>query len=79
MVGPSGPWIRHTIDIMALDDSSGKLKICESFKYLSTIQIEHAVNTYMIPGNEEHISYEVLDGQTVNMLKLDIQFTLKQC
>ena len=78
MVGPIGPWMRNTIDIMALD-SSGRLNICESFIYLSTIQIEHAVNTYMIPGNEEHISYEVLDGQTVNMLKLDIQFTLKQC
>ena len=65
--------MRNTIDIMALD-SSGRLNICESFIYLSTIQIEHAVNTYMIPGNEEHISYEVLDGQTVNML-----ITVKQC
>ena len=71
-------YLAQTNNTMPLD-SCGKLKECNSFIYLSTIQIEHAVNTYMIPGNEEHISYEVLDGQTVNMLKLDIQFTLKQC
>ena len=49
----------HTINIMMALDSRGKLKVCNSFKYLSSIQIEQAINTYMIPGNEKHISNEV--------------------
>ena len=51
-------YLAHTNNTVPLD-SRGKLKECNSFIYLSTIQIEHAVNTYMIPGNQEHISYEV--------------------
>ena len=30
----------------------------------------------MIPGNEEHISYEVLDGQTVNIKYVEIRYSI---